>query len=183
MYLIADMIQFTEFSGVFTSPDYPVTPPYFTRRWSITVKEDCRILLHFLDFGLRKSNLCIPEYVELYDRAFKKELEVAKLCYSDYSEMNPSTYISSGHIFLIKLKTGCCYDRKGFKANYSSSKYNPMKTVIHILGTFNIFLTDSGDRALRFLVSLSFVTAFNFGRENSRHEILESQQIFPLQRH
>ncbi|KAJ8032255.1 Exoskeleton protein RP43 [Holothuria leucospilota] len=119
IYLNTDITYLTGSSGVFTSRGYPNTTAGWAQ-WNITVMEDRRILLRFLDFELHVSSPCILDSFVLYDGAYESELELGKFCWSSFEELDPSTYISSGHIFLLSLRTHGFYTRKGFKANYSS---------------------------------------------------------------
>ncbi|KAJ8032244.1 Tolloid-like protein 2 [Holothuria leucospilota] len=114
-----EIIYLRDPSGEFTSPEYPDTPSVYVA-WNITVDKDHRILLQFLDFELVERNPCSLDDFQLYDSAFAFGSLRGRWCWDSFDKLNPITYISSGNIFLLRLRTVQGYSRKGFKANYSS---------------------------------------------------------------
>ncbi|KAJ8032243.1 Cubilin [Holothuria leucospilota] len=108
-------------SGEFTSPEYPDTPSVYIA-WNITVDEDHRILLQFLDFELVERNRCNLDILELYDGLFSSMYLIGRWCWDTFNKLNRTIYLSSGNGFFLRLRTHLGNTRKGFKANYSSSK-------------------------------------------------------------
>lgn len=115
-YKVMTEYLFTADNGTISSPNYP--NQYNSQdivTYKIVVDGHKLIKLDFEDFEIEDevaSNICIFDYVEIYDNLEK----IGTFC----GDKKPSQIISKSNVLTIKLITDQSQNSKGFKAKYST---------------------------------------------------------------
>ncbi|XP_059488336.1 cubilin-like isoform X2 [Neocloeon triangulifer] len=110
---------FTEASGMFSSPNYPLTYPNSrTCVYKIAQPLHKAIILEFLDFELEQHANCVHDYVEIRDGAEETSQFMGRFC--GVVSKKPPVTLSTRNYLWIKFKTDLSATYKGFVANYST---------------------------------------------------------------
>ncbi|KAG7527098.1 cubilin [Solea senegalensis] len=112
----------TTASGGFSSPNYPL--PYHPNSecyWNVKTSQGSQVLLSFSDFHLETSNnLCLYDYLAVYDGNSSSAPRLAELCGSQL----PNAINSSRNELYIKLRTDSSVSTGGFLASYTTKCNN-----------------------------------------------------------
>ncbi|XP_061441668.1 cubilin [Rhineura floridana] len=110
--------EYTEASGVLTSPNYPNRyPNRMTCIYRIHVGNNKQIALHFTNFSLEAGATCSSDYVELRDGGYETSPLLGKYCGSSL----PPVTISQSNKLWIKFVSDIYFASTGFSAYWDGT--------------------------------------------------------------
>ncbi|XP_063003684.1 cubilin [Elgaria multicarinata webbii] len=110
--------EYTEASGVLTSPNYPNNyPNRMTCIYRIHVENNKQIALHFTNFSLESGATCPSDYVELRDGGYETSPLLGKFCGS----LLPPVIISHSNQLWIKFVSDVYFTSTGFSAYWDGT--------------------------------------------------------------
>uniref|UniRef100_A0A8C3I7Z9 Cubilin n=1 Tax=Chrysemys picta bellii TaxID=8478 RepID=A0A8C3I7Z9_CHRPI len=110
--------QYTDATGVLTSPNYPRNYPVQTECiYRIRVETNKQIALHFTNFTLEGNKLCSMDYVEIRDGGYETSPVLGKYCGSTL----PPVIISHSNRLWIKFVSDVYGTRTGFSAYWDGT--------------------------------------------------------------
>ncbi|XP_067326675.1 cubilin [Anolis sagrei] len=110
--------EYTEASGVLTSPNYPDHyPNKMTCIYRIRVENNKQIALHFTNFSLEAGATCSNDYVELRDGGYETSPLIGKFCGLSL----PPVTISHSNKLWIKFVSDVYVSYSGFSAYWDGT--------------------------------------------------------------
>uniref|UniRef100_A0A8C0J8V6 Cubilin n=1 Tax=Chelonoidis abingdonii TaxID=106734 RepID=A0A8C0J8V6_CHEAB len=110
--------QYTDATGVLTSPNYPRNYPVKTECiYRIRVETNKQIALHFTNFILEGNKFCSSDYVEIRDGGYETSPVLGKYCGSTL----PPVIISHSNRLWIKFVSDVYGTRTGFSAYWDGT--------------------------------------------------------------
>uniref|UniRef100_A0A8D2IQV5 Cubilin n=1 Tax=Varanus komodoensis TaxID=61221 RepID=A0A8D2IQV5_VARKO len=110
--------EYTEASGVLTSPNYPnLYPNRMTCTYRIHVGNNKQIALHFTNFSLEGGATCPSDYVEVRDGGYETSPLIGKFCGS----ILPPVIISHSNQLWIKFVSDIYFSSTGFSAYWNGT--------------------------------------------------------------
>ncbi|XP_024214976.1 cubilin [Halyomorpha halys] len=103
-------------SGIIQSPYYPLHYPE-DRSCTYTIQQRMgyAIKLNFIDFDLEDADLCLYDFVAIYDGNNEASPLIGKYCGSN----KPGLIVSQHNFLHLVFTTDSAYGGRGFKANYT----------------------------------------------------------------
>ncbi|GCC22276.1 hypothetical protein chiPu_0000662 [Chiloscyllium punctatum] len=110
-------------NGCFATPNYPRNyPNSATCIWHITMDDDERVKLNFIDIQLEVSSRCSKDYVTIYDGPTTSSPALATICTGLNHE-----YTSSSNTLTVYFQSDSHNSDHGFAAYYNMVYPNPSK--------------------------------------------------------